>query len=194
MVQPNNYELSLSFFQKTGYTNEGILPFMETISRSIANMESQLSQFNSRLSSIEDHLFSAVLSQENPSHFSSPFPSYSFEPEISIPTNTSLVHPEDLTTLSSCAEIIKTPPPHRSTHATTTTVSPLLNYSGLTAEKTNKIKHLKSKDRKQYVRGIMDVMFSKDEMASSNLGGKRQKATLDEGRADLVKRKPTSTI
>lgn len=82
-----------------------------------------------------------------------------------------------------------TPPPNRSTHTATANVSPILNYSSLTAEQTNKIKKVKANDRTQYVCGCMDVVFSKHEMASSNLGGKRQKESLDEGRADLVKRK-----
>lgn len=76
--------------------------------------------------------------------------------------------------------INKTPPPsYRKSHnaRATATDSPLLNNSSLAAEQSNKIKNMKAKDQNQQARGVMDVIHSKEEMASCNLRGKRKKRT-----------------
>ena len=71
--------------------------------------------------------------------------------------------------------------------ANTTSVSPLVSH--LPIDQANRVKRIKRTDRRQYARTCTGVVFSKKEMATSNVGGKRDKDTLDEGRVDLVRRK-----
>ena len=49
-------------------------------------------------------------------------------------------------------------------------------------ETSKKAKKIESRTRGQYVRGCMDALFTPSEMATSNLGGKRQKEKVNEAR------------
>ena len=69
-------------------------------------------------------------------------------------------------------------------------MSPLVSH--LPPEVANQVKKVKRTDRKTYTRGSMDALFTTEEMATSNMNGKRNKDKLDEKRVDLVKRKKVS--
>lgn len=84
-------------------------------------------------------------------------------------------------------EIQTTPPNSKHTAATSTSISPLVFR--LPQETARKVKKIEARDRSQYVRCGMDLLFTREEMAASNLDGKRNKRKLDEARVDLLQRK-----
>lgn len=51
------------------------------------------------------------------------------------------------------------------------------------------LKKIEARDRTQYLHCGMDQLFTQEEMAASNIDGKRKKRKLDETRVDLLKRK-----
>lgn len=81
---------------------------------------------------------------------------------------------------------IQTPPNSKRT-ATTTSISPLVFR--LPQETVTNFKKIEARDRTQYLRCGMDQLFTQEEMAASNIDGKRKKRKLDETRVDLLKRK-----
>ena len=78
----------------------------------------------------------------------------------------------------------------RSTASSNSSVSPLVSH--LPQEVANRVKKVKRTDRKTYTRGCMDALFTTEEMATSNMDGKRNKDKLGEKRVDLVKRRQVS--
>ena len=87
--------------------------------------------------------------------------------------------------LSQLTHTQQTPPPNPK--RTTTAISPLVFR--LPQEKARKITKIEATDRGQYVHGCMDVLFTPEEMAASNLDGKRNKRKLVGTRVDLLQRK-----
>jgi len=75
----------------------------------------------------------------------------------------------------------------RSTTSSNFSVSPLVSH--LPPELANQVKKVKLTDRKTFTCGCMDVLFSTEEMVTSNMDGKRNKEKLDEKQVDLVKSK-----
>jgi len=153
-------------------TATDITPFMHTMTNSLSTIEKQLLEYNNRLSTIETCPYNMFTVSSTPDPSSSPL------------HNVSLAHE-----IPSLEEVVITPneintPPSSSRR---TSISPLV--FNLPPEKARKVKKMEANDRNQYVRGCMDVFFTPQEMAQSNMDGKRKKEKLDEARVDLVKRK-----
>lgn len=158
---------------------------MNTISTSLTKIENQLDAYNTRLTLIETCLsnmfnFSASTPDSSFSALSTVLPTDAFctQANTSYPPEEVVISPHDLQTPS---------PSHRRTTTTTTSVSPLV--FNLPTETARKVKKIEARDRSQYLRGCMDVMFTPNEMAVSNIGGKRNKEKLGEAQVHLVKRK-----
>lgn len=155
---------------------------MNAITTSLANREDKLYEYNGRLSLIETclcNMFTVVSTSDNSS---SPVAN-AFPTELPTPADRSF--PTEVFTPNE----VHTPLSRRTAPTVaTTSISPLL--INLPKERATKVRKLDAgKDRYQYVRGCMDVVFSEEEMVCGNVGGKRQKERLDETRVDLVKRK-----
>ena len=158
-------------------TATDITPFMHTMTNSLSTIENQLLEYNNRLSTIETCLYNMLTVSSTPDPSSSPLHNVSLAHEI--PSLEEVVITPN--------EINTTPSSSRRTSTTTTSISPLV--FNLPPEKARKVKKMEANDRNQYVRGCMDVFFTPQEMAQSNMGGERKKEKLDEARVDLVKRK-----
>ena len=179
---------------------------MNNITISLSNIENQLLLFDGRLTSIETCLCNMyhVATTPNPSFETSFDTSTTFsvsefptDTNVSSPTeafpvtqfskdtNLSLI-PAGEVVVSRPRNQIQTPPNSKRT-ATTTSISPLvLRLPQATA--TN-LKKIEARDRTQYLRCGMDQLFTQEEMAASNIDGKRKKRKLDETRVYLLKRK-----
>lgn len=77
----------------------------------------------------------------------------------------------------------------QTTAPSSSSVSPLV--ASLPEEKAEKICAFQQKasSRTSFVRGCMDVVFTKDEMVSSNVAGNHDKRKLDKSKVKLVKHK-----
>lgn len=145
------------------------------MSEAISKMESHIASIDTRLSNIETLLFTPFI----------PASSTTCEPvsalDVSLPSSSSIGEPVAMPV---------TPAPQ--TVPLYESVSPLV--AGLPEEKAARIRaiHKKANTRNQFIRGAMDAIFTKDEMASSNVGGNRNKRKLDETKVKLVKRKCVS--
>jgi len=134
-------------------------------------MESRIASIDNRLANIETLLFT---------------------PFITASSTTDPVSAMDVTfpDTSSTGESVAVPAtPAPQTTPLNESVSPLV--ASLPEEKATRIRavHKKANTRNQLIRGVMDTIFTEDEMACSNVGGNRNKRKLDETKVKLVKRK-----
>ena len=151
------------------------------MSSSLTGIENQLYEHNSRLSTIETCLCNMFNSVSTPdSSFNESSTVFPTEPPTH--ANISLLAEEDASfpTVTHNKHHLSTqnkPPP-----------PPLFPLWCLVCGKRKPEKFLKkeARDRGQYVRGSMDVLFTPEEMAVSNLDGKRNKRKLDGTRVDLL--------
>ena len=172
---------------------------MKNIYDTLAGIQSRLTSVDERLSLIKADIFNTGMTTPQPGpSFSSPDVTLSSLPtecsginlqapvENTLPLQ-SLDWSPDMRTLP-----VMTPKQSskRSTASSNSSVSPLVSH--LPQEVANRVKNVKRTDRKAYTRGCMDALFSTEEMATSNMDGKRNKDKLDEKRLDLVKRKQVS--
>ena len=142
------------------------------MSEAISKMESHIASIDNHLSNIETVLFTPFI----------PASSTTCDPvsglDVSLPS------------FSSIGESVAMPvTPAPQTAPLHESFSPLV--ASLPEEKAAQIHavHKKANTRKQLIRGAMDAIFTKDEMASSNAGGNRNKRKLDETKVKLVTRK-----
>ena len=174
-------------------TDSHIAMHMKNIYDTLAGIQSQLISVDERLSLIEGNIFNIGMTTPQPGpSFSSPdvtlssLPADCSELNLQVPVETTL----PLQSLDWSPDMQITTPKQsskRSTANSNSSVSPLVSH--LPPEVANKVKKVKRTDRKSFTRGCMDVLFSTEEMATSNVDGKRNKDKLDEKRVDLVKRK-----
>ena len=145
------------------------------MSEAISKMESHIASIDNRLSNIETLLFTPFI----------PTSSTTSDPvtalDVSFPSSSSI----GVSVAMPVTPAPQTAPLYES-------VSPLV--ASLPEEKAARIHNKKKKanTRNQLIRGAMDAIFTTDEMASSNVGGNRNKRKLDQTKVKLVKRKCVS--
>ena len=145
------------------------------MSEAISKMESHIASIDNRLSNIETLLFTPFIPASNTT--CDPVSGL----DVSLPSSSSIGE----SVAMPVTPAPQTAPLHES-------VSPLV--ASLSEEKAAQIRavHKKANTRNQLIRGTMDAIFTKDEMATSNVGGNRNKRKLDETKVKLVKRKCVS--
>ena len=184
---------------------------MNNITISLSNIENQLLLFDGRLNSTETCLCNMyhVSATPNPSFetsydTSTTFSVSKFPPDTNVSspteafpitqfskdTNLSLIPAREVV-VSGPRNKIQTPPNSKRT-ATTTSISPLVFR--LPQETATNLKKIEARDRTQYLRCGMDQLFTQEEIAASNIDGKRKKRKLDETRVDLLQCKLKFTI
>ena len=169
---------------------------MKNIYDTLAGIQSRLTSVDERLSLIEANIFSIGMTTPQPGpSFSSPDVTLSSLPEdcselnLQVPVENTLPL-QSLDWSPDMRNMSVTTPKQSSKRITansSSSVSPLVSH--LPAEVANPVKQVKRTDRKTFTRGCMDALFTTEEMATSNVDGKRNKDKLDEKRVDLVKRK-----
>lgn len=134
-------------------------------------MESHIASINNHLSNIETLLFTPFIPATSTTD---PVPAM----DVSFPGPSSI---------GESVAMPVTPAPQ--TTPLNESVSPLV--ASLPEEKATRIRavHKKANSRNQLIQGVMDIIFTNEEMASSNVGGNRKKSKLDETKVKLVKRK-----
>ena len=160
--------------------------YMNSISGSLIGIESKLDGVHSQIQLALDTGIANIPStlQANSDYESSTSLPYTYNSNY-VPFSGDVL---DTSMSSLGSDMITQTPVRPSKPLTSQSISPLL--VGLPPSQAEKIQKAKksSLKRETFVRDCMDVIYTGDEMASSNLEGKRNKRRLDAGKSTLVKR------